>query len=779
MPFSYQISLPKTTKWQPALAQDFVLQLFANYPDLVFRIVANSEHVRWEIIEPSNAPNETFRRAILASYPEAYVEIAQPTTQSKALGERFYRMVARYIYVGATFLAPFRGVKEIKEADPLAAISQAMSQLRGGEQVIYSLHISGAAPKAVYEEGYRDITQDFKGNRVSRYVNEVQWPMDTKHRAKLFLGTLFIQADAADEERVQDILVPIDNQISWFAKEGQNRLGLCKYSDPFLVANSEDVWRTTADFMSEQTLAYRPPTLFEDIGRLFGKQPPAHLPRWYDSLSRYDVNRLLPHLRLVLEPDEIAALWHLPYASFSASSIVWAKKPDVQLPAPVAYATQGIRLGTGVYRDQELPVLLSPQVRTSHVSIVGKTRTGKSNLLHHLIHQDIAAGLGVTVIDPHGDLVRDLLRTSIPPEREDDVVILDIADTEHPPALNLLATASADKSLTTAGELADILAMVYGDMRDAPRAKNTLTSALATIWQDDHATLLDVTRLFEEPGYRQRLVKQFGVENIRLLQFWKNYENQSDAMQEQISAPVTYRMQALYGNPALLPITCHPNHIDFSQLVAENRIILVSLKVDNKIIPEEDQNLLGAMIVAAFQHSVQARASNRLFSLYVDEAQRFVTTSLPTLFAEAGKRGISVTLANQFYKQLAGETLDAVMGNVGSIIAFRSGMEDARVLASYLKPAFDVDDLVQMENYHAAVWMQQAAFSLTTDPPLPAENEACARREGYLRQHSRERYIPMTREAILKWIQTRYIDVDDQSNQPDDPRYDLDADGKS
>ena len=758
VPNIYAVTVPKGTPWQAGRAQQFMDQMLFTFSTIVLRIVAEADRIEWQVLDLLDYEPGTVVRAIRAVYPDAEVT-GRPADVYRLDDRPVHRYVSKYSTFAETFLAPILRVTDIKDSDPLAALVHAMSHLRAGERISYTVAVLDVAANA-YKAGQEQITRKIYDGLLSlvfprkepRYQPQIQRVLEEKLATRLYRCLVFIQFDTPDAARIPELLV-VDSQTVLFDREGFN--GLRWYNDggqPVQVTtNEEDLKNSAVGIVVEFTRTDVSP----DIAR-----------------ARSDVG-------LILEPREIAALWHLPHNGFHDETITWAGKRPVPMPANIARYYQGLRLGSALYLDQAQPVCLPHSLRTSHVSIVGKTRTGKSNLLHHLIHQDIATGLGVTVIDPHGDLVRDLLRTSIPPEREDDVVILDIADTQHPPALNLLATASADKSLTTAGELADILAMVYGDMRDAPRAKNTLTSALATIWQDDHATLLDVTRLFEEPGYRQRLVKQFGVENIRLLQFWRNYENQSDAMQEQISAPVTYRMQALYGNPALLPITCHPNHIDFSQLVAENRIILVSLKVDNKIIPEEDQNLLGAMIVAAFQHSVQARASNRLFSLYVDEAQRFVTTSLPTLFAEAGKRGISVTLANQFYKQLAGETLDAVMGNVGSIIAFRSGMEDARVLASYLKPAFDVDDLVQMENYHAAVWMQQAAFSLTTDPPLPTENEACARREGYLRQHSRERYSPMTRETILKWIQTRYIDGDDQSNQPDDLRYDPDADGKS
>jgi len=761
------------------LAQQFVEQLLSNFPNLAFQIVATVDSVTWQIVELRNADENTFRRAILATYPDAQVIVNNTMNAGLRDVKPFYRDVLKYIAT-KPFLGPLKHVTDIRANDPLAAITRAMTGLREGEQITYSLHVATVAPDHVYREGYEQVTVPGSGGRRPRYTREVQRVVEAKRAARLYLCTLFIEVNSPDRTRVEDFPVALDNQIVLFKREGFNELAQSIYSGPLRILNAEQDAQTTALAMSEQFFTYHPENLFEAIGGLFRKKSePLRSPRWFDSLSAHEQAKMYPLMRLVLDPAEIGALWHLPNAEFSVPAIAWAPKQQVHIPTGVANNKDGLRLGMGLYRDQRVPALLSSQVRTSHVSIVGKTRTGKSSLMHHLIHQDIAAGRGVAVIDAHGDLVRNILRASIPLGRENDVVVVDIADMQNPPALNLLATTSMDKSLTTAGDVADVMAMIYGDMHDVPRARETLACALATVWQDDTPTPLDVPRIFENAEYRLRLTQTLGVENIRLLQFWRYYESQNKNNQVEISAPVTYRMQALVGNQALLPILCHPSNLNFGKLMDENKIILVSLAVDSTIIPEKDQDLLGAIIVSALQRSAQIRPTNNLFALYIDEAQRFVTTSLARLFSEAGKRGITVTLANQFYKQLAGETLDAVMGNVGSIIAFRSGMEDARLLSPYLKPAFDVDDLVQLENYNAEVWMQQAAFSLKTDPPFQADNEASVSREAALRARSRERYTPMTREAILKWIQTRYIDGDDQSNQPDDPRYDPDADGKS
>jgi DNA helicase HerA-like ATPase len=140
-----------------------------------------------------------------------------------------------------------------------------------------------------------------------------------------------------------------------------------------------------------------------------------------------------------MSPEELAALWHLPHEGFGVPEIAWA--PGRQLPASseTARIAEGVVLGENRYAGRKREIRLPYADRATHVYVVGKTGVGKSTLLHHVIRQDIAAGKGVGVIDPHGRLVRDILRSSIPPEREDDVVIVDLAQANYPPPLNPFA----------------------------------------------------------------------------------------------------------------------------------------------------------------------------------------------------------------------------------------------------------------------------------------------------------------------------------------------------
>ena len=190
--------------------------------------------------------------------------------------------------------------------------------------------------------------------------------------------------------------------------------------------------------------------------------------------------------------------------------------------------------------------------------------------------------------------------------------------------------------------------------------------------------------------------------------------------------------------------------------------------MDEERIPERERNLVGAVVVSQLQMAAMKRSTeSRPFYLYVDEVQNFVTTSLDKVFSEARKFGLSLTVANQYLQQLAGDTLDAMMGNVGAMIVFQCGLDDARRLAPYTLPGFAAEDLVNLDKYEAVVKMRVqgqtlSAFSLA--PFLPRTVEALAPEERYqrlqaelrIRQLSQASYTPMSRDEVTAWLSERY-----------------------
>ena len=384
---------------------------------------------------------------------------------------------------------------------------------------------------------------------------------------------------------------------------------------------------------------------------------------------------------------------------------------------------------------------------------------GKTTLMHHLIHQDIVAGHGVAVIDPHGQLVADVLRYSIPHQREQDVVVLDLADEAYPIPLNLLSVPPGIDRGNAAGQLMGVLHRLY-DFASAPTVADSLWACLVTLLHEDGATIRDVGRLFKDTQYREQLLSR--VTNAAALEYWDRFALMTGT--EQIVRPVLWRLRSLYGNSVFYPILCHTNTLDFASMVEQKKILLVSLKADEGRIPSREQNLLGLILLTQLQQTVMARRpGSHEYYLYVDEVQHFVTTTFDTLLSEARKYGLSLTTANQYLKQLAGHMLDSIMSNVGTMIAFQCGLEDSRLLAPYFAPGFDAEHLMHLNQYEAAVTTRYQnrslpAFSLQTLPP-GTQNTPTARaqeREAYLRDLSRKTYIPQSREEVLASLSARY-----------------------
>ncbi len=398
--------------------------------------------------------------------------------------------------------------------------------------------------------------------------------------------------------------------------------------------------------------------------------------------------------------------------------------------------------------------------------------------MHRQIHDDIARGRGVAVVDPHGQLVSDILQHSIPPEREEDVVVLDIANrvdgVHYPPPLNLLALPQGVERDIAVGQIMGVLEKIYPEFA-ATEMADTAYHAILTLSAETNPTVMDVDRVFDDLAYRNQLLQQ--IDNMALHKFW----GRMDALggrRDLMIYPVLRRMSLFYRNRHLYPIMCHPAPLNLGRLMAENKIILFSLHADEARIPETERRLLGAIIVSQLQMTAMTGIiKQRPFYLYIDEAQHFVTTALGQMLSEARKYGLSLTVANQYLKQLAGHTLDAVMGTAGAMIFFELGQPDATAVTRYVKPHFDSDDLMHLGRFRAVVSMRhcgekQPAFSIETLPPPRSGNQAAAQRaaerERALRRASIKRHTPASYDEVVAGLDARYKPIAAGSTGRDD-----------
>lgn len=746
---TYTVVLPKGEPWNAELAGALMRRLLDMIP-LALRIVAEGSAIRWQIVDVNGQfGHQLIQAAVQAVYPGAQAVVQRADNPPRR--DVFYRRVIPFTQHNREFARPSRYPDTLRDYDPLTALTNLMAGLKPGERLSYTVYIDRWDRKA-YKKGLRQITRRISllesedafsdlyflpvliffdilglllgtGGRQAKYVPEHQREMVEKLDYRLYHTYLLVQVDVADPGRLSQLNV---------------RVALGEMSSPY------------------QTIVARHPYKMRIVGgdRAVSDGVLDLIDAW--SFAR---DWRYWYVRSLFNSKELTTLWHLPHRAFAAPNIVWLDQRQVPLPPVLKTNRRDVCLGDNLYGGQTTPVYMRNENRETHMIVFGKTGVGKSTLLHHLIRQDIAGGRGVAVVDPHGNLVRDILRASIPPEREEDVIVWDLADREYPPPLNLLAVPTGYDRGQAVAQVMAVFEKIYPDF-GSRRMGYYLGKALYTLTAGESPTLLDVARVFQSDDYRWQLLER--LDDAELDVFWEKFERRTLRDQDELVLPIMRKLDDFTGSPILRPILCHPDNLDFPSLIAGNKIILISLQPARGMqLPPHAERFLGSVLISQFQMVVMGDVATSRFYLYVDEAQKFVTTSIPEIFNEARKRNLSLTLANQWLRQLAGDTLHAVMGNVGAIIAFQCERADATAIEPYMAPSFSVDDLVHLDMHQAAVFMrfgetQLPAFSLRTrDVPKPdhAKGEMLERR---IREASRATYTPKSAGAIQDWLAARY-----------------------
>lgn len=329
------------------------------------------------------------------------------------------------------------------------------------------------------------------------------------------------------------------------------------------------------------------------------------------------------------------------------------------------------------------PVWLTLRSRMSGLYVLGKQGRGKTNFLLSLIVQDLYAGHGLCVLEPHGDLTMDIL-ACIPPHREQDVVLLDLHDTDHPFAFDLFAGVDpADPGSLAAGEerIVGVFKKVWGDVSWGPRLEDLLANAVHVLLMNPGTTLADVPRLLTDGAYREQLLWAVTSPIVRDY-FAAEYAPLTPKGQAAIAGSLMNKVRAFLRHPLLSRIVSQPGEtVDFREVMAKRKIILVRLDARLK----EATSLLGTAIMlrlfeAALERQDVPATMRPPFCLYADEFQIFATPTFGDFLQQARKYGVATTLAHQIRSQLPSELRDAVKGAV-NVVSFQVLTDDARELA--------------------------------------------------------------------------------------------------
>ena len=420
--------------------------------------------------------------------------------------------------------------------------------------------------------------------------------------------------------------------------------------------------------------------------------------------------------------------------------------------------TEHLILGTRDQWGHESAFVLPHTDRRQHLYTVGKSGTGKTTLLRNMILQDIEAGHGVGVIDPHGDLSEDLL-DFIPRGRTEDVVYFNPADLEHPIGFNLLGQVAQDKRHLVASGVVSVFKSIWSDFW-GPRLEYILYAAVAAILDCENVSLLSVQRMLSDDRYRAWVVKQ--VKDPIVRRFWTNeFEGYERAFLREAVAPIQNKVGQMLMSPHLRNILGQVrNRLDARFMMDNGRVFIANLSKGK--LGADKASLLGALLVTQFQLGAMSRADvaeeeRKDFHLYVDEFQSFASDSFTSILSEARKYRLCLTLSHQYLRQLKPAILDAVIGNVGSLVAFRVGHQDAQALEMAYGESHRASQFTNLNNGEVCAKLLTGGQDMEPflGRTLPPSGTRYGRKNSIIRR-SREKYSTNRIEVELKikrWLE--------------------------
>ena len=644
---------------------------------------------------------EFFIQQLQAVYPNVYFEdaedynIFQSKSFIKAGSLKFNNDVALPIKTYPSFAN-----------DPLESITNVLSKL-GKEEAAVVQYVFRSAPKKWHHRARTIIKNMNKGESFESAVDKAKGLTFLNLLGKTF-GFLIDAVTTQSKNKETNTNINEDRHQASAMEQEASKMIEEKTSKPGLDVNVRVVVAAKEQVRTEAVLqdilnSYTQYNIYE-----FGNSFKAVIPtKDHDLINSFIYRQFIDKYRLVLNSEEMVSVIHLPLTTTETPNISWLEA--VKAPSPANMPTEGLILGKNLYRGKESLVRIKNADRRRHMYIIGQTGTGKSVLQESLIIQDIKAGKGVCVIDPHGDLVETAL-TNVPKERVEDVILFDPTNSDRPLGLNMLEYDTEEQKTFVINEVLAIFDKLY-DLKatGGPMFEQYMRNTMLLIMDDKSkgATLLEIPKVLADE--EDRKAKLATCTNRFVKDFWEKEAQKAggDASLANMVPYITSKLTPFISNDLLRPIISQSKSaFNFREAMDNNKIILVNLSKGK--LGEMNSNLLGMIVIGKLLFAAMSRVDlpedqRKDFYLYIDEFQNFITDSISIILSEARKYKLSLVLAHQFIAQLVknGDTgvRDAIFGNVGTIISYRIGVEDAETIAKQMAPVVSEYDLINMPKY--------------------------------------------------------------------------------
>lgn len=761
-------SNPQTVKTQIALAEGLFNSIGGMRAERGLKAVlkGRNDHISFEIVMNQglimffvSTPHHLqkyIEQMILAQYPEANIEevnginIFSPHSKIDGCYLQFTR---EYIFPIKTYLK--------MDVDPISAIMNGLSKLHENDSATIQI-IMRSAKKEWHRWGFKTAQELQKGKGIIEAVGMSKRGFSI-YKMVNFFSTGKSKKKQLEKDVTKQHLTPMAQEVIKGLEEKTSKAGLDVNIRILVSAQSED---KTKLYLKNIIETFNQFNYYQ-----YGNSLKAVRPALSYLLKNYMYREYVSRERVLLNAEEMASVFHFPSPNIETPNIKWllAKR----LPAPVNIPQKGLFLGANIFQGQETKIHIKEADRRRHMYMIGMTGTGKSTVMENLAIQDIQAGLGVCIIDPHGTLIENII-AAVPKERAEDVVLFDPSDTERPLGLNILeAKTPMEQDLATQEMIAIFYKLVTDPAMIGPMFEHNMRNAMLTLMADPNnpGTIVDIPRMFTDPEFQKYKLKF--VTDPMVKNFWeKEMAKTSDFHKSEMLGYLISKVGRFVENALVRNIIGQgKSSFDFRKIMDEKKILLVNLCKGK--IGEINSALLGLILVSKLQMAALSRADmpeaeRNDFFLYIDEFQNFITNSISVILAEARKYKLNLILAHQYLGQLTGGTgvegktgtssvKDAIFGNVGTIVCFRIGVDDAEIMAKQLSPGISPYDVMNIEKYNAYVRLlidNQASktFSMKCSSPIKGDSKISLAIKGLSRlKHGRPRRI--IEDEILKNMQ--------------------------
>ncbi len=654
--------------------------------EIALEMVAYEKLITFYLTTPQYM-REFIEQQLHAQYPNASIEPVEDYNIFKPSGT----ILGGYVIFKRENVLPIKTYKEM-ESDPISAITNAMSKVGDEDGVAIQFIVRSA--RSYWRSVGKTIVQNMhKGMKYKDARRGGNGAM--KEWWKLIKGSKKDDLGQSDQKRTltqaeQKMLDSLENKISKAGMDVNIRI----------IASSQNT-ASAQNALNQVLQAFGQYNIYE-FGNAFIKSIPSNKTRLVEDFIYRKFN---DRYKIVLNTEELASLWHLPLPSTETPNIRWMEARIA--PAPSGISTTGLHLGTNEYRGKKTDIFIEDSDRRRHMYVVGKTGSGKSWFLRYMALQDIRDGKGIAVIDPHGDLVNDIMG-SIPKERIDDVIYFNPADTDRPMGLNMLEAPNENMRDFAVQEMISIFYMLFPPEMIGPMFEHNMRNFMLTLMSDldNPGTIVEIPRMISDEKFQAEWIAK--VKDPVVKSFWEDeMAKTSDYHKSEMMGYLVSKVGRFVENEMMRNIIGQAKSaFDFRQIMDDGKILLVNLSKGQT--GEVNANLIGLIIVAKLQMAAFTRADiaekdRKDFYLYIDEFQNFITPSIATILSEARKYKLNLVLAHQYMGQLvkdnSTEIRDAILGNVGNTFVSRIGPEDVETLAKIYEPTFSGYDLMNTGNF--------------------------------------------------------------------------------